>query len=150
MIRYTQGDLLHAPDQAITNAVNTVGVMGKGLALQFKQRFPDNFRAYAAACKAGGVTVGRMFVTQNEELEGPRWIINFPTKQDWRHPSKLEWVAAGLQDLRRVLLAEGIASVALPKLGCGLGGLDWNTVRPLIEQALGDLEGVDVVVYEGK
>jgi O-acetyl-ADP-ribose deacetylase (regulator of RNase III) len=91
-----------------------------------------------------------MFVTQNEELEGPRWIINFPTKQDWRHPSKLEWVAAGLQDLRRVLLAEGIASVALPKLGCGLGGLDWNTVRPLIEQALGDLEGVDVVVYEGK
>lgn len=149
MIHFQKGNLLEAPADALVNTVNTVGVMGKGLALQFKQRFPDNFRAYAAACKAGEVTVGRMFVTQNEELEGPRWIINFPTKQYWRHPSKLEWVAAGLQDLRRVLLTESIASVALPKLGCGLGGLDWKTVRPLIEQALGDLEGVEVVVYEG-
>lgn len=150
MIRYTQGDLLHAPEQAITNAVNTVGVMGKGLALQFKQRFPENFRAYAAACQMGEVKVGQMFVTRREPPEGPRWIINFPTKQDWRHPSRLEWVESGLHDLRRVLLAEGIRSVALPKLGCGLGGLDWNKVRPLIDTILGDLEDVEVVVYDGR
>lgn len=150
MIRYTEGDLLRAPEQAITNAVNTVGVMGKGLALQFKQQFPENFRAYATACKTGEVKVGRMFVTRRETPEGPRWIINFPTKQDWRHPSRLEWVESGLHDLRRVLLAEGIRSVALPKLGCGLGGLDWETVRPLIESILGDLEDVEVVVYAGR
>jgi O-acetyl-ADP-ribose deacetylase (regulator of RNase III) len=150
MIRYTEGDLLRAPEQAITNAVNTVGVMGKGLALQFKQQFPESFRAYAAACRAGEMVVGRVHPTRCEAVTGPRWIINFPTKQDWRHPSRLEWVEAGLHDLRRVLLAEGIASIALPKLGCGLGGLDWYTVRPLIESILGDLEGVEVVVYAGR
>ncbi len=150
MIRYTEGDLLRAPEQAITNAVNTVGVMGKGLALQFKQQFPENFRAYAAACRAGEMVVGRVHLTRREAVTGPRWIINFPTKQDWRHPSRLEWVEAGLHDLHRVLLAEGIASIALPKLGCGLGGLDWDTVRPLIESILGDLEGVEVVVYAGR
>jgi O-acetyl-ADP-ribose deacetylase (regulator of RNase III) len=150
MIRYTEGDLLRAPEQAITNAVNTVGVMGKGLALQFKQQFQENFRAYAAACRAGEMVVGRVHLTRREAVPGPRWIINFPTKQDWRHPSRLEWVESGLHDLRRVLLAEGIRSVALPKLGCGLGGLDWDAVRPLIESILGDLEGVEVVVYEGE
>lgn len=97
--------------------------MAKGLALQFKQRFPENFRAYAAACQTGEVKVGRMFVTRRETPEGPRWIINFPTKQDWRHPSRLEWVESGLHDLRRVLLAESIRSVAPPNSAAA--SADW-------------------------
>lgn len=149
MIRFTNGDLLQAPEEAIVNAVNTVGVMGKGLALQFKQRFPENFRAYAAACKAGDVRVGSMFVTRRDAPGERRWIINFPTKQRWQNSSKLEWIESGLIDLRRVLAEEDIRSVAIPRLGCGLGGLDWSTVRPLLVSELGELPNVDAVVYEG-
>jgi O-acetyl-ADP-ribose deacetylase (regulator of RNase III) len=147
MIHYTTGNLLEADVEAMVNAVNTVGVMGKGIALQFKQRFPENYRQYEAACKAGQVVTGTMFVTEVNELIGPRWIINFPTKQHWRDPSQLTWIKTGLKELSRVLTDHGIRSVAIPALGAGNGGLDWALVRPLIEQALGDLEA-EVIVYQ--
>jgi O-acetyl-ADP-ribose deacetylase (regulator of RNase III) len=147
VISYHQGDLLNADVDALVNAVNTVGVMGKGIALAFKTRFPANFQAYAVACQRGEVLTGRMFVTETQALLGPRWIVNFPTKQHWRDPSRLEWVQTGLQDLRRFLLAQGVQSVALPALGAGLGGLTWPAVRAEIATALADLP-VDVRVYE--
>lgn len=148
MLRFTTGNLLDANVHAVVNTVNTVGVMGKGIALMFKDRFPENFEAYEAACKRKELTLGRMFVTESPELNGPRWIINFPTKAHWRYPSKLDWIKSGLQDLRRVIQEKGIKSIALPPLGSGNGGLDWRAVRPLIESVLGDLPDVEVVVYE--
>jgi O-acetyl-ADP-ribose deacetylase (regulator of RNase III) len=148
MIRYTTGNMLDAQAEAVVNTVNTFGVMGKGIALQFKEAYPENYDDYKAACDAKQVVVGKMFVTQNHALTGPRWIINFPTKQHWRHPSKMQFITAGLQDLRRVLTEKGIKSVALPPLGCGNGGLNWSEVRPEIESALADLPGIDVIVYQ--
>jgi O-acetyl-ADP-ribose deacetylase (regulator of RNase III) len=148
MIQFLQGNLLEAPAEAIVNTVNTVGVMGKGLALMFKKAFPQNFLRYAEACKRKDVRVGQMFVTEHLALGGPRWIINFPTKEHWRHPSQLQWVIDGLQDLRRVIEIKGIRSIAVPPLGCGQGGLDWDEVRPEIERALGGLPNVDVLVFE--
>ena len=145
MIRFTTGNLLSAKADALVNTVNTVGVMGKGIALMFKEAFPDNFRAYEAACRDGRVVVGRMFVT--ERLIAPRWIINFPTKQHWRGKSRIEWIEEGLTDLRRTLLAYDIKSVALPPLGSGNGGLDWHQVRPQIQSALGSLD-IEITVYE--
>src|SRR5689334_21465441 len=102
MITFTQGNLLEADAEALVNTVNTYGVMGKGVALMFKEAFKENFKAYEAACRRGEVQVGRMFVTQRRELIGPKWIINFPTKKHWRHPSKIEWIEAGLEDLNKV------------------------------------------------
>ncbi len=148
MITYLQGNLLTAPAEALVNTVNTVGVMGKGIALMFKEAFPENFHAYHQACLQKEVRVGRMFVTENHALSGPRWLINFPTKQHWRQPSQLAWIVEGLDDLRRVIEEKQIRSVALPPLGCGNGGLDWNEVRPHIERALRSLESVDVMVFE--
>lgn len=113
MITFTQGNLLEARVEALVNTVNTVGVRGKGIALMFKERFAENFRRYAAACKAKEVRTGKMFVTPVHELDGPRWIVNFPTKQHWRSPSRLEWVQEGLQDLRHFLLEQHIQSVAI-------------------------------------
>lgn len=147
MITYCHGNLLDADVAALVNAVNTVGVMGKGIALAFKNRFPANTQAYAAACQRGEVVTGRMFVTETPALLGPCWIVNFPTKQHWRDPSRLEWVQSGLKDLRRFLLAQGVQSVALPALGAGLGGLSWPAVRAEIAAALADLP-VDVRVYQ--
>jgi O-acetyl-ADP-ribose deacetylase (regulator of RNase III) len=148
MIKFLQGNLLDAPTEAVVNTVNTVGVMGKGIALMFKEAFPANFRAYEEACKRKEIQVGHMFVTENLTFEGPRWLINFPSKKHWRQPSKLEWIVEGLKDLRRVVEEKGIRSIALPPLGCGNGGLDWSDVRPEIECALGPLDNVDVLVFE--
>jgi O-acetyl-ADP-ribose deacetylase (regulator of RNase III) len=148
MITYTQGNLLESRAQALVNTVNTVGVMGKGIALMFKERFPENFQRYAAACKAHQIRTGRMFVTETNELDGPRWIVNFPTKEHWRAPSRLEWVVEGLKDLRRFIVEHGVRSIAIPPLGAGNGGLEWATVKEKIEQVLGGLEGVDVLVFE--
>ncbi len=148
MIRFTQGNLLAANTEALVNTVNTVGVMGKGIALMFKEAYLDNFKRYAAACKAGEVEVGRMFVTELDQLMGPRWIINFPTKQHWRSPSQMEWIRDGLDDLRDFIKEHGIRSIAIPPLGSGNGGLAWPQVRAEIEQRLGGLDDVDVVVYE--
>jgi O-acetyl-ADP-ribose deacetylase (regulator of RNase III) len=148
MISFLQGNLLESQAEALVNSVNTVGVMGKGIALMFKEAFPENFHDYAEACERKEVRVGRMFVTENQALEGPHWIINFPTKKHWRQPSKREWIIEGLKDLRRVIQEHNIRSIALPPLGSGNGGLDWRDVRPVIQSFLGDLEGVDIQVYE--
>lgn len=148
MISYTQGNLLDAEVEAVVNTVNTVGVMGKGIALMFKEAFPENFKEYATACKQGGVQVGHMFVTERSTLVGPKWIINFPTKKHWRHPSKMEWLIDGLQDLKRVIEEKGIRSIAVPPLGSGNGGLNWQDVRPHIEAALGSSPDIEVIVYE--
>jgi len=148
MLTYTQGNLLEADVDALVNTVNTVGVMGKGIALMFKEHFPENFHAYEAACKRKELQVGHMFVTKRHDLVGPKWIINFPTKKHWRQPSKLAWIESGLADLRRVIVENGIKSIALPPLGSGNGGLDWSEVRPLVGQALGALPDVRIVVFE--
>jgi O-acetyl-ADP-ribose deacetylase (regulator of RNase III) len=148
MLTYTQGNLLTADAEALVNTVNTVGVMGKGIALMFKEQFPDNFRAYEAACKRKEVRIGQMFVTERHDLMGPKWIINFPTKQHWRQPSKMEWVQAGLVDLRRIILEKRIKSVALPPLGTGNGGLEWSRVRSLIERELSTLQDVKVIIFQ--
>ena len=148
MLRYAKGNLLEADAHALVNAVNTEGVMGKGIALMFKEAFPENFKQYRAACKAGQVEIGRMFVTERHELIGPKWIINFPTKKHWRQPSKLDWIVEGLADLRRTIEERSIRSIAIPPLGCGNGGLDWRHVRHEIEASLGSLSTVDFLVYE--
>jgi O-acetyl-ADP-ribose deacetylase (regulator of RNase III) len=148
MIRFTQGNLLEARVDAVVNTVNTVGVMGKGIALMFKERYPENYKAYAAACKANEVKVGEMFVTAGVELDGPRWIVNFPTKKDWRHPTRLEWVISGLDALKKIIQEKNIKSIAIPPLGCGNGGLDWRVVRPLMEKALRDIGNVEITIYE--
>ncbi len=148
MIRYTQGNLLEAHAEALVNTVNEVGVMGKGIALMFREAFPANTEAYEKAVAAGDVRVGRMLVTENRALVGPRWLINFPTKKHWRNPSKLEWVREGLKDLVAVLRKHDIHSIALPPLGCGNGGLDWLLVRREVEGALANLNDVEVIVYE--
>jgi O-acetyl-ADP-ribose deacetylase (regulator of RNase III) len=147
MIKFTQGNLLEARAEALVNTVNTVGVMGKGIALMFKERFSENYRLYAAACQRQELRIGKNFVTEVNELGGPRWIINFPTKQHWRGNSKLEWIAEGLSDLRRFLIENDVKSVAIPPLGAGNGGLNWDLVRSKIEEALADLP-MDIVVFE--
>ena len=147
MIRFIRGNLLDAETEAVVNTVNTVGIMGRGIALQFKERFPENFKAYEAACKADKVEIGRMFVTRTSILSNPRWIINFPTKKHWRNPTKIEWVVDGLQDLRRFIDQEGIRSISIPPLGCGNGGLQWSRVKREIEFALSELD-LEIVVYE--
>ena len=147
MIKYTQGNLLESNAEALVNTVNTVGVMGKGIALMFKERFADNFQRYAAACKAKQVQTGKIFVTEVHELDGPRWIVNFPTKQHWRSPSQMAWVVDGLNDLRSFLLENKVKSIAIPPLGAGNGGLDWIHVKAQIEAALGGVD-TDVIVYE--
>jgi O-acetyl-ADP-ribose deacetylase (regulator of RNase III) len=148
MIRYTTGDILGAEAEALVNTVNCVGIMGRGIALQFKQVFPANFKAYAAACKREEVQPGRMFVFDTGELTFPRYILNFPTKRHWRGKSRIEDVKTGLVALVEEVRARGIRSIAIPPLGSGLGGLDWSQVRPLIEQAFVALPDVEVQIFE--
>lgn len=147
MIRFTQGNLLEARAEALVNTVNTVGVMGKGIALMFKERFTDNYRRYKAACKAHEVVTGKMFVTPVQELQGPRWIVNFPTKQHWRSPSQLSWIIEGLHDLRNFIVQNEVGSIAIPPLGAGNGGLSWSLVREQIEAILGDVDS-EILVFE--
>lgn len=132
--------------EALVNTVNVVGVMGKGLALQFKQRFPANFEAYAAACRRGEVKIGAMFVFATG-VPPPRFIFNFPTKRHWRAPSQIEYVRDGLVALVKELRARSIRSVAIPPLGCGNGGLSWEDVKPLIERAATALPGVRLLMF---
>jgi O-acetyl-ADP-ribose deacetylase (regulator of RNase III) len=148
MIELTCGDILKSEADALVNTVNCVGVMGRGIALQFKNAFPENFKAYKAACKREAVQPGRMFVFETEQLTPPRWIINFPTKRHWRGKSRIEDIEAGLADLVKVIRDKNIRSIAIPPLGSGLGGLDWNEVRPRIERALGALDNMQALVYE--
>lgn len=148
MIELTSGDILKSEADALVNTVNCVGVMGRGIALQFKNAFPENFKAYEAACNREAVQPGRMFVFETGQLTPPRFIVNFPTKRHWRGKSRIEDIEAGLVDLVKVIRDKGIRSIAIPPLGSGLGGLDWNEVRPRIERALGQLEDVQVLVFE--
>jgi O-acetyl-ADP-ribose deacetylase (regulator of RNase III) len=148
MITFTQGNLIEAKAEALVNTVNTLGIMGKGIALMFKEAFPENFKAYEAACKRKDVQLRKMFVTERRDMFGPRWIINFPTKANWRFPSQIEWIEAGLEDLKRVIAEKDIRSIAIPPLGAGNGGLDWTEVRPKIEAAFADMPNVEVLIYE--
>jgi O-acetyl-ADP-ribose deacetylase (regulator of RNase III) len=147
MIEYRTGDILQADAEALVNTVNCVGVMGRGIALQFKNAYPENFKAYAAACARDEVQPGRMFVFETGQL-APKFIINFPTKRHWRGKSRMEDIDAGLRALADEIRARRIRSIAIPPLGSGLGGLDWRSVRPRIEAVLGRLENVRIVVFE--
>jgi O-acetyl-ADP-ribose deacetylase (regulator of RNase III) len=147
MMEFGKGNMLDADVQALVNTVNTVGIMGKGIALQFKKAFPENFDAYAKACKRDEVQIGRMFIYDLAQLQDPRFIINFPTKRHWRGRSKLEDIEAGLEALVKDVKRLRIESLALPPLGCGHGGLVWEDVYPMIVQAFRSLPDVRVVVY---
>jgi O-acetyl-ADP-ribose deacetylase (regulator of RNase III) len=147
MIEFKTGDILQADAEAFVNTVNCVGIMGRGIALQFKQAFPDNFKAYEAACARKDVQPGRMFVFETGFLANPKYIVNFPTKRHWRGKSRIEDIEAGLKALVDEICKRGIRSIAGPRLGSGLGGLDWAEVRPLIEAALGKLD-VQAIVFE--
>lgn len=148
MVEIARGNLLEADVEALVNTVNTVGVMGKGIALQFRKAFPRVYDAYKAACDAGEVQPGRMHVAQTGQINGPRLVINFPTKRHWRGKSRLADIDAGLEDLVRVLTDWDVRSVAVPPLGCGNGGLDWGVVRPRIEAALATLDSTRVLLFE--
>lgn len=150
MIEFRSGDILKDDAEALINTVNCVGVMGRGIALQFKGAFPENFKSYAAACQRGDVQPGRMFVFETGQLTPPRYIINFPTKRHWRGKSRMEDIDAGLAALVEVIREKCIRSVAIPPLGSGLGGLDWLSVKPRIEAALRPLTEVRAIVYEPK
>lgn len=148
MIESAKGNLLKADAEALVNAVNCVGVMGKGIALQFKEAYPENFSAYAKACRDSEVQPGKMFIVPTKSLSNPKYIINFPTKRHWKGKSKIEDVSAGLEALIADVQKLEIKSIAIPPLGCGLGGLDWSDVRPLIEQAFLKVPSVRVLVFE--
>ena len=150
MIEYKTGNILTEDAEAIINTVNCVGVMGRGIALQFKNAFPDNFKAYAAACKRGEVQPGRMFIYDMGGLTNPRYIINFPTKRHWRGKSRMEDIESGLEALAGEIRERGIRSIAIPPLGSGLGGLEWSEVRQRIELALADMDDVRVIIFEPK
>lgn len=148
MIKYITGNILESGAQALVNTVNTIGVMGKGIALQFKKAYPNNFKAYEAACRQSAITIGKLFVTIDTNFSsGEKIIINFPTKKDWRKPSEYSYIEEGLDDLVRVIDEKKITSIALPPLGAGNGGLDWQKVKDIIERKLSGLQA-DIFVYE--
>ena len=148
MVELTRGNILKAEAEALVNTVNCVGFMGKGIALQFKKAYPENFEDYRKACAAGEVQPGRMHIFELRSMLNPKFVINFPTKRDWRANSRYEDIEAGLKALVTDVRRLGITSIAVPPLGCGLGGLDWNRVRPMIETAFVALPSVRVLLYE--
>jgi O-acetyl-ADP-ribose deacetylase (regulator of RNase III) len=150
VIELKAGDILAEDAEALVNTVNCVGIMGRGIALQFKTAFPENFKAYEAACKRGEVQPGRMFVFATGQLTNPKHIINFPTKRHWRGKSRLSDIEAGLVALVAEIKARDIRSFAIPPLGSGLGGLDWSDVRPRMEEAFRSLPDVKVIIFEPK
>ncbi|MGL5823823.1 MAG: type II toxin-antitoxin system antitoxin DNA ADP-ribosyl glycohydrolase DarG, partial [Nocardioides sp.] len=147
MITQARGNLLAADVDALVNTVNTVGVMGKGIALQFKRAFPAMFRDYEKVARAGGLATGRMHVWPTQQMTGPRFIINFPTKRHWKSRSKLSDIESGLDALVEVVHDLGVRSIAIPPLGCGNGGLRWSEVEPLMLSRLARLVDVDVIIY---
>jgi O-acetyl-ADP-ribose deacetylase (regulator of RNase III) len=152
MIKETAGNLFETKAEALINAVNCVGVMGKGIALQFKQKFPaDYFNAYKLACQTGELAIGSVQVYELKNAQtNPRYIINFPTKRHWREQSRIEYIEGGLQSLIEAVERYKIKSIAMPALGCGLGGLDYEEVKPLIEKAFSDLPKVEVLLFVPK
>lgn len=147
MIHNASGNLLQMDVEALVNTVNCDGFMGKGIALQFKQAWPENFDAYAKACRAKEVRPGQMFVWESGRMVNPRYIINFPTKRHWREKSRLEDIQNGLHALAADVRRLGIRSIAVPPLGCGNGGLDWQDVRPLIEAAFAERPDTQVQLF---
>ena len=148
MIEYKTGDILKEEAEALVNTVNCVGVMGRGIALQFKRAFPENFKAYAARCQRNAMRPGRVFVFETGQLTSPRYIINFPSKRHWRGKSRMEDIESGLASLAHEIRSRGIRSVAIPPLGSGLGGLNWPAVRVRLEGALKEFKDVQVVIFE--
>jgi len=148
MIEFKTGDILAEDAEALVNTVNCVGFMGRGIALQFKKAWPENFRAYAAACRRNEVLPGRMFVFETGHVTNPRLIVNFPTKRHWRGSSRMEDIESGLRSLVKEVRSRGIRSIAVPPLGAGLGGLEWAEVRARIEEAMRNLPDVKVIVFE--
>lgn len=147
-MQFVKGNLLESKVQALVNTVNTVGVMGKGIALQFKEAFPNNYKIYVDACKKKELQPGKLLVVKEDTLQGERIIINFPTKTAWQFKSKYEYVEEGLKELVKVITDHNIQSIAIPPLGCGNGGLKWEKVRPMMEKYLGDLTDVEIQVFE--
>jgi len=148
MIQFIEGNLLESKAEALVNTVNTVGVMGKGIALQFKNQYPDNYKLYVKACKEEEIKIGKLFVTEDSSLLGGRKIIiNFPTKTDWRKPSEYSYIESGLKELARLITENKIQSIAIPPLGAGNGGLDWHLVKNMIQQYLSGLK-CDIQIYE--
>lgn len=148
MIEYKMGDILNQDAEAIVNTVNCVGVMGRGLALQFKNKYPQNFKEYATACKKEEIVPGKMFVHHTGQLTNPKYIINFPTKRHWKGKSKIEDIENGLDDLTKVIEELEIKSIAIPPLGSGLGGLDWHVVKEKITQKLAGVQNVQISIFE--
>jgi O-acetyl-ADP-ribose deacetylase (regulator of RNase III) len=150
MIKFMQGDLLQQQVDAIVNAVNCAGIMSKGIALQFKNEWPQNHKAYVSACKREEVCLGKMFVCEIGDLlqPQPKFIINFPSKKHWRSKSKLADIESGLQDLVKQINKLQIKSIAIPPVGCGLGGLNWNIVKPLMQKYLAELSNVEILIFE--
>ena len=148
MIEHKVGDIFEEDVEALVNSVNCVGVMGRGIALQFKRQFPANYKAYRVACERKEVQPGRMFVFETGQIANPHYIINFPTKRDWRNKSRLTDIESGLKDLAEVIRSRDIRSIAIPPLGSDLGKLDWSEVRPLIEDTLNQFDNLQAVVFE--
>jgi len=148
MIEIRRGDILQADAEALVNTVNCVGVMGRGIALQFRKAYPENFKEYKALCDRGEFSVGKVHVHERGSWLNPAFIINFPTKRHWRSNSRTEDIKKGMQSLIQTVRQLGISSIAIPPLGCGLGGLQWEEVRPLIEEAFQDLPDVQVLLFE--
>jgi O-acetyl-ADP-ribose deacetylase (regulator of RNase III) len=152
-IKFKKGDMFSEPVEALVNTVNCVGVMGKGVALEFKKRWPANFKEYKKLCDVKALVPGQMFIFDTNELfasEGPRYLVNFPTKSHWRSKSQISYVQDGLDALREEIKVFGIKSIAIPPLGCGNGGLDWADVKPLVLSKLSDLEDVEIIVFPPK
>lgn len=147
MIKFLKGDLLKSDAEALVNAVNTVGVMGKGIALKFKNQYPENYKVYKATCNKGELKVGKILIVKDGDLFNQKFIVNFPTKQHWRAPSEISHIEDGLIALKKAIQEHAIQSIAIPPLGCGLGGLDWNVVKPMIIEALQELD-INIYIYE--
>lgn len=148
MIESKFGDILTANVEAIINTVNCVGVMGKGIALQFKLKYPENYRFYKTTCDQGRMMVGKVLIFQRESIDYPKYIINFPTKRHWKGKSTLQDISEGLDSLVAEIKHLKIKSIAIPALGSGLGGLDWQQVKSLIIDAFSSLPDVEVWLYE--
>jgi O-acetyl-ADP-ribose deacetylase (regulator of RNase III) len=144
MIHFVKGNIFESKATALVNAVNTVGVMGKGVALEFKNRYPENYKIYKAACDNGELKTGIVLVVK--ESDG-KMIINFPTKAHWKDASRYEYITDGLKTLKRKIEEQDLRSIAMPALGCGLGGLKWENVKDLIENELSAINA-DIYVYE--
>ena len=147
MIHYITGNLLESDAEALVNTVNTFGVMGKGIALQFKNTFPNNYKKYSEACKNKELEIGQLLITEENILSGKKIVINFPTKTNWRLPSEYKYIEAGLEELVKVIKEKSIKSIAIPPLGAGNGGLDWNKVKSILEKYLSQIEA-EIFIYE--